>query len=127
MRRGRTYGRRDVQTRLLRSETTIGRENKNQKIIMRGFSGKFALLCMDVHTELNTKVHRLRRETKKNFLIIVSMTGAINMVRRNNCGDFNRMHAWDMCMGCVYLIYQSNIRNTKKCINSLSTFITHEL
>ena len=37
---------------------------KNQKILMRGFSGKWARTNGRIQTEVNPKVHRLRRETK---------------------------------------------------------------
>ena len=45
---------------------------KNQKILMRGFSGKWARTYVqtDVRTEANPKVHRLRRETKNQTISV---------------------------------------------------------
>ena len=49
---------------------------KNQKILMRRFSGKWARTDerTDGRTEANPKVHRLRRETKKEFGTFFALT-----------------------------------------------------
>ena len=63
----------DRQTERERHETAFngpnspgGHRTKNLKILMRGFSGKWARMDgrTDERTEANPKVHRLRRETK---------------------------------------------------------------